>query len=79
MERLAEEISYDGWKHLDNTLIFAIHSVPSKWTSVMRRMVVACDYFFRAVRGDLPVEDDESSKEDDDDTDPNDEDDSGSY
>ena len=50
---------------MDNELITTIHSVPLKWTSVIRRMAVACDYFRRATRGDLPVEDDESSKEED--------------
>ena len=66
LERLAEGISDDGWQRLYNELITAIHNVPLEWTFVMRRMVVACDYFHQAARGDLPAEDDESSKEDDD-------------
>ena len=37
----------------------------------MRRVVVACDYLRRVVRGDLPVEDEAS--EEDDDTEPDDE------
>ena len=65
MEWLAEGISDGGWKNLENELITTIHSVPLKWTSVIRRMAGACDYFRRATRGDLPVEDDESSKEED--------------
>ena len=77
MEWLVEGISDNGSECLDNTLIAAIHSVPPEWTSVMRRMVVACDYLRRTVRGDLPTEDDESSEEDDD-TKPDDEDESGS-
>ena len=52
---------------MHNELIVAIHSVPPEWTSVMRRMVVACDYFRRVARGDLPAEDDDSSKEENDD------------
>ena len=44
-------------------LIATIHIVPPKWTSVMRRMAVACDYLRRAARGDILVED-ESSEED---------------
>ena len=39
----------------------------------MRRVVVACDYFHRVVRADIPIEDNESSEEDDD-TEPDDED-----
>ena len=47
---------------------------------MMRRMVVAYDYFRQTARGDLPAEDDESSKEEyDDDTDSDYEDESGSY
>ena len=46
-------------------MIASIHSFPPEWTSVMRRVVVACDYLYRAARGDLPAED-ESSEEDDD-------------
>ena len=34
---------------------------------MMRSMVVSCDYFHQAPRGDIPVEDDESSEEEDDD------------
>ena len=40
LERLAEDISNDGGKNLENELIAAILSVPPEWTSVMRRMVV---------------------------------------
>ena len=70
MEWLAQGISNDGWNHLDNDLIASIHSVPLEWTSVMRRMVIACDYFRWVARGDLPTEGDEpSEEEDDDDTD----------
>ena len=66
LEHLAEKISDVGLQHLDNELISAIHSVPPEWTSLMRRMAMACDYVCRAARGDLPVEDDESYEEDDD-------------
>ena len=41
--------------------------MPPEWTSVMRRIAVACDYFRRAARGDPPTEDNDSSKEEDDD------------
>ena len=44
---------------------------------MMRRMVVACDYLRREMRGDIPAEDDESSEEDDD-IEPNDKDESRS-
>ena len=37
--------------------------MPPEWTSVMRRMAVACDYFRRVARGDLPIEDNESFEE----------------
>ena len=67
MEKLDEGIYDDGWQHLDNEFIVTIHSVPPEWTSVMRRMVVACDDFLRVVQRDLPAEDDESSEEQDDD------------
>ena len=44
--------------------------MPQEWTSMMRRMAIAYDYFCRAPRGDIPAEDDESSEEEDgDDTD----------
>ena len=46
--------------------------MPLEWTSVMRRMAVACDYFCWA-RGDILAEDDEFFEEDDD-TEPDDED-----
>ena len=65
LEWLANGISDDGWKHLSNELIAAVHSFPLEWTSVMRKMDVACDYLCQAVRGDLPAED-ESFEEDDD-------------
>ena len=71
LEWLTDGVSDYGWQHLSNDVIVSIHSFPPEWTSVMRRMVVACDYLHWAVRGDLPVKD-ESSKEDDD-TDPDDE------
>ena len=71
LEQLVDVISDDGWQHLNNDLITSIHSFPPEWTSVMRRVVVACDYLHWAARGDLPTED-ESSKEDDD-TKPDDE------
>ena len=45
-------------------MIASIHSFPPKWTSVMRRMAMACEHIRRATRGDLP-EEDESSEEDD--------------
>ena len=47
--------------------------MPPDWTSTMRRMAVAYDYFRRVARGDIPAKDNESSKEDDD-TKPDDED-----
>ena len=65
LEWLADGISNDGWQHLNNDMIASIHIFPPEWTSVMRRMAMACEYFRRAVRGDLPAED-ESSKENDD-------------
>ena len=71
LEQLVDGVSEDGWQHLSNDVIASIHSFPLEWTSVMRRMDVAYDYFRRATRGDLPTED-ESSKEDDD-TEPDDE------
>ena len=46
-------------------MISTIHNLPLEWTGVMRKMAMACENFFQAARGDLPVED-ESSKEDDD-------------
>ena len=49
-------------------MIASIHSFPPEWTTVMRRMAMACDYIRRAVRGDLPAEDE--SFEEDDDTEP---------
>ena len=65
---------------MDDELIATIHTVPSEWTYVMRRMAIACDYLCRAVQGDLPAEDDESSEEEyDDDIDSYYEDDSESY
>ena len=67
LEWLAEGISNDRWKHLYNELITVIHSVPLEWTSVMRRMAIAYDYFRQATQGDLPAEDNESSEEEDDD------------
>ena len=65
LELLAAEVSDDGWQLLSNDVISSIHSFPPEWTSVMRKMVMACDYLRQAARGDLPVED-ESSEEDDD-------------
>ena len=52
-------------------MISSIHSFPLEWTSVMRRMAMACEHIRQAARGNLPAED-ESSKEDDD-TEPDDE------
>ena len=71
LERFIDGISDDGWQHLSNDLIASIHSFPLEWTSVMRRVAMACDYLCRAARGDLPVEDE--SSEEDDDTEPDDE------
>ena len=51
--------------------------MPPEWTSVMRRKAVECNYLRRVARGDLPVEDNESSEEDDD-TERDDEDESRS-
>ena len=65
LEWLADGVSNDGWQHLSNDVIASIHSFPLEWTSMMRKMAVACDYFRREARGDLPIED-ESSMEDDD-------------
>ena len=65
LEQLTDGISDDGWQHLNNDLIAAIHSFPLEWTSVMRNMVMAYDYLHQATRGDLRTKD-ESSKEDDD-------------
>ena len=75
MERLAKGIYDVGWKHLDNELIASIHSVPSNWTSVMRRMAMACDYIRWEAQGDILAGDDESYEEDDD-VEPDDEDES---
>ena len=75
LEQITEGICDVGWKYLDNEMISTIHSVPPKWTSLMRRIAMACEYVRREARGDVPVEDDESSKEDDD-TEPDDEDES---
>ena len=74
MEELATGVLGDGWKHLSTNLIAAIHNIPPEFTSVMRKMVVACEHFRRAARGDLPAEDE--SSEEDDDTQPDDESDS---
>ena len=52
-------------------MIASIHIFPPEWTSVMRKMAMACDYLHQAVRGDLPAEDE--SSEEDDDTEPDDE------
>ena len=52
-------------------MIASIHIFPPEWTSIMRNMVVACDYIRRAARGDLLAEDE--SSEEDDDTEPDDE------
>ena len=71
LERLVDGIFDDGWKHLSNDVIASIHSFPLEWTSVMRRMAMACEYFCQAVRGNLLVEDE--SFEEDDDTKPDDE------
>ena len=65
LEKLTDGISDDGWQHLNNDLITAIHIFPPEWTSVMRWVAVAYDYLRRAMRSDIPTED-ESSKEDDD-------------
>ena len=65
LEWLAAGVSDDGWKHLSNDVIASIHSFPVEWNFVMRRMAMACEHIHRAVRGDLPIED-ESSEEDDD-------------
>ena len=46
-------------------MIAAIHNLPLEWTSVMRKMVMACEHFCWVTRGDLPTED-ESFEEDDD-------------
>ena len=45
LEWLTHGISDDGWKHLSNDVIASIHSFPLEWTSVMRRMAMACEYF----------------------------------
>ena len=71
LERLAAGVSNDGWNHLSNDVIASIHSFPPEWTSVMRKMTMACDYLRQAVRDDLPAEDE--SSEEDDDTEPDDE------
>ena len=76
LERLADGIFDVGWQRLDNELIATIHSVPLEWTSLMRSIVVACDYVHPAARGDIPAEEDKSYEEDDD-TKIYDEDDSG--
>ena len=46
-------------------MVAAIHNLPPEWTSVMRKMAMACEHFRRVARGDLSTKD-ESSKEDDD-------------
>ena len=79
LERLADGIYDDGWQHLNNELIAAIHSFPLEWTSMMRRMAVTYDYFHRVAQGDIPAEyDGYSEEEDDDDTDSDYEDESKS-
>ena len=52
-------------------MITAIHNLYPEWLGVMRNMAIACEHFYRVVRGDRPTED-ESSKEDND-TESNDE------
>ena len=47
----------------------SIHSFPSEWTSVMRRMAMACEHIRQAMRGNLPVEDEPSEEDDDTDSD----------
>ena len=71
LEWLAYGIFDDSWQHLNNDLIATIHIFPPEWTSMMRRVAMACDYLHRAMRGDLPAEDE--SFEEDDDTEPADE------
>ena len=46
-------------------MITAIHNLPPEWTGVMRKMAMACEHFRRAVRGDIPIEDDSSEEDDD--------------
>ena len=71
MEQLATGESDDCWQHLSTEMIASIHNLPLELTGVMRKMVVVCEHFRRAVRGDLPVEDE--SLEEDDDTESDDE------
>ena len=65
LEQPANGVSNDGWQHLSSDMIITIHILPLDFTGVMRKMVMACEHFHRAVIGDLPIED-ESSEEDDD-------------
>ena len=46
-------------------MIASIHGFPPEWTGVMRRMAMSCEYIRRAVRGNLPIEDDSSEEDDD--------------
>ena len=62
LEWLAPGVSNDRWQHLRNDVIASIHSFPPEWTTMMRRMAMACDYIHRAARGDLPVEDEYSEE-----------------
>ena len=65
LEWLAIGVSDDGWQHLSNDMIASIHSFPLEWTSMMRRMAMACEDISQVARGNIPAED-ESSEEDDD-------------
>ena len=46
-------------------MIASIHNLLPEWTGVMRKMVMACEHFHRAVIGDIPIEDESSEEEDD--------------
>ena len=64
MEEVASRVSDDGWWHLSTNIIASIHNLPLELTGVMRKMAMACEHFRRAVRGDLPTEDESSLKDD---------------
>ena len=65
MEEVATGVSDVGWQHLNTNFIVAIYNLPLELIGVMRKMAVPCEHFHRAVRDDLPVEDESSSKYDD--------------
>ena len=65
MEEVATGVSDVGWQHLSTKFIVAIHNLPPELTSVMRKMVVACEHFHQTARGGLLVEGAYSLEDDD--------------